>query len=229
MTPQSPKPRAFTLLEMLVALSLMAVLAGALYGSLHIGFRAQRSATAAIDPVRTASLALEMVRKDLGSALPPTGILAGTFFAEDSADESSGANADTLTWYASTGALGEGRCDIVRLELAVASLGETGERALVRRVTSNLLAPKEQEPAEEVLCRRVAALNLRYFDGSAWLDTWDSTVTDNALPMAVEVTLAVNRGLAGEKGVEPYVLTRVFAIPCGQTVADDTVRMLRDF
>jgi len=71
------KTVAFTLLEMLVALALMGMRASALYASLHIGFRARAGGEAAIEPVRTASLALELVRRDLEGAMPPTGILAG--------------------------------------------------------------------------------------------------------------------------------------------------------
>ena len=229
MAPHSGNARGFTLLEMLVALGLMSVLAAALYTSLHIGFRAQRSASAAVEPVRTAGLALELIRKDLATALPPRGILAGTFYAEDRTDESTGHDADTLVWYASAGELAEGRCDIVKLELAVATLADAGERALVRRVTTNLLAPKEPEPTEEVLCRRVTALNLRYFDGLAWLDVWDSTTADDSLPMAVEVTLEIERSQAGEDEAETYELSRVFAIPCGSAPSDDSVQLLRDW
>ena len=48
---------AFTLLEMLVALTLMGLLATGLYASLWTGLRAQRSVQAALKPVRAAGLA----------------------------------------------------------------------------------------------------------------------------------------------------------------------------
>lgn len=217
MTRLARKTVAFTLLEMLVALAIMSVLASALYASLYIGFRARAGAEAAIEPVRTASLALELIRRDLEGAMPPTGILAGAFSGTDDTDASAGADADTLTWYANVGTLAQGACDIVRLELAVDRLDGTGELALVRRVTTNLLAPKTPEPTEEVLCRGVVALNLRYFDGSAWYDTWESSTQNNTLPLAIEAFLEVTRGAPGREDDEDdtYQLTRVFLLPCG--------------
>jgi type II secretory pathway pseudopilin PulG len=212
---------------MLVALALMGVLASALYASLHTGFRAQRRATAAIGPVRTASLALELVRRDLAAALPPTGILAGSFFGLDETDGSTGADADTLTWHTSVGRPAPGASDIVMMELAVARLEPTGESALVRRVTTNLLAPEVQEPTEEILCRGVVALNLTYFDGSQWLDAWDSGTQSNTLPLAVEALLEVAREPAahGEEPA-PYQLSRVFLLPCGSLPDSEGSRVI---
>lgn len=228
MTRLPRRTRAFTLLEMLVALALMSVLATALYASLHIAFRAHRSAIAAIEPVCTAALALELVRRDLEAALPPTGVLAGSFYGLDETDESTGAAADTLMWYASAGRATEGASDIVKLELAVTDTDKTGERALVRRVTTNLLAPKAQEPTEEILCRGVVAFNLAYFDGTSWYDTWDSGSQDNILPLAVDVILEIARdGSAPEdKEVATHQLNRVFLLPCGSLPEAEGARVI---
>lgn len=207
-------PRAgFTLLEMLVALTLMAMLAGALYGSLHAGLRARSSAEAAIGPVRSAALALDFVSRDLSAAVPPTGLLAGPFIGEDDADLWSGKDADALTWHAATGKPKVGGTDIVRLTLLVVpdASGEAG--ALMRGETRNLLAPTEPEPEFEVLCRRVRALNLRYFDGDDWFDEWDSTTRDNTLPLRVEVTLEIEH--EAHEG-ETFRMTRVVALPCAR-------------
>ena len=222
--------RAFTLLEMLVALAIMGLLATSLYASLHIGFRARRAAERAIGPVRAASLALELVRRDVEAALPPTGILAGTFYGEDGS--SGGRDADTLTWFANVGEPAQGAADIVKLELALTTLDDDGgNTALVRRLTTNLLAPKAQEPTEEVLCRRVVALSLRYFDGSDWLDNWDSSTQDNTLPLAVEVVLEIKRdaeATATAAAAETYKLSRVFLLPCGSPPSEGNAQVTRE-
>jgi len=214
----------FTLLEMLLAMSMMSMLAGSLYASLHIAFRARDSAAAAIDPPRTAELALELLRQDIESVLPPIGILAGEFIGTDAQDES-GQDADTLILHSSAHnvAPGERASEIRQVELAFEPLSEGEEPVLVRRITTNLLAPEVPEPVEEVLCRNVRALNLSYFDGYDWLDNWDSTTQGNALPVAVEVFLEIDLAEPTESSEAGYKLSRIFLLPCGGT-AETTVQ-----
>lgn len=216
MTLRRTKAGGFTLLEMLVALALMSILATALYASLSIGLRARKTAEAAVQPVRAAGLALMIVGQDLDAALPPTGTLAGAFLGEDQTDAATAKDADTLTWHAAVGRPKEGASDVARLELAVGTPEGSTDRALLRRSVRNLLAPTEQEPVEEVVCRGVVSLNLRYFDGSAWQDTWDSSAQDNTLPLAVEVTIEIEREPKTTDESNVYRLTRVFAPPCAR-------------
>jgi len=206
---------AFTLMEMLVALTLIGILATALYSSLHIGFNARSRAEAAIAPVRTAALALELLYNDVASAVPPAGILAGAFIAVDETGEGSVEDADTLELCAIAGDGDRGAPGIRKIEFLLTSSEDDAETVLVRRVTANLLAPVTPEPDEDVLCRNVTSFNLRHFDGAAWLDSWDSTMQANALPVAVEVHIEVNDpGVAQVEG-ETHQLTRVFRLPCG--------------
>ena len=80
--------------------------------------------------------------------------------------------ADTLEFYTThvyadgdsvTGGLG-------KIELALEedtdqdSNHTLGSYMLVRRVTTNLLSPRDVDPEEQVLCRNVRSLNLRYYD-----------------------------------------------------------------
>ncbi len=221
------KESAFTLLEMLVALGLMSVLAASLYASLYIGFRARDSAVAAIEPVRTVELAVELLREDIESALPPTGILAGQFIGQDAKDDSL-RDADMLLFHSSAHSpeQGERACDIRKIELTFSSLPHGTERVLVRRITTNLLAPETVQPKEEILCRRVLAFNLRYFDGFDWYDDWDSSSQGNVLPLAVEVALEVERPAGEQPAATGYRLSRVFLLPCGRA-AEDGIQVIR--
>jgi uncharacterized membrane protein YgcG len=92
---------------------------------------------------------------------------------------------------------------------------------LVREVTTNLLAPKEVEPEEQILCRDVTSLNFRYYDGDGWVDDWDSTEDANSLPKAVEVEIEVAYFARDGRTVKSRVkeperrrLIQSFAIPC---------------
>ena len=218
---------AFSLFEMLLALALISIVAASLYGSLGIAFRARRSADRVLREAAALQFALELLRPDLESAAPPKGVLAGAFIADD-ATADGGYDADTLTFYAirapatADDAVG---CDVQRIELTLQDDdGQDGRRNLVRRVTTNLLATKATDPAEEVLCRGVRSLNLRYYDGLEWLDAWDSSTLAGELPLAIEVTLRVETSGAASSDDEPPSLTRVFLVPSVAGGADGSDR-----
>jgi hypothetical protein len=85
---------------------------------------------------------------------------------------------------------------------------------LVRRAKHTLLSPVDETVPDQVLCRNVRSLTLRYYDGTQWFDTWDSTGTDNTLPLAVEVTLEISPD-PNSAGAQPYNITRMVHLPCG--------------
>jgi hypothetical protein len=82
----------------------------------------------------------------------------------------------------------------------------------VRRVTTNLLSEVQQVPEDEVLCRNVGQFTLMYFDGTDWVNSWDSTQYDNAMPSAVQMTLELERpaGVSGQNQIIRF--TRVFQV-----------------
>jgi prepilin-type N-terminal cleavage/methylation domain-containing protein len=213
---------AFTLFEMLVATAIMAVLAGSLYATLHVAFRARRTATSAVAEVRQVGLALELVRTDIRAAVVPRGILAGAFVGEQGTN-AFGRPADTLLLHCTAPASQpcEGVGDIRLVELLCAQ-DDDGTTALIRRVTTNLLRPTVGELDEEILCRNVYAFALRYFDGLDWLDNWDSTTQDNQLPAAIELTLQLNSRRQTQTDAGGYQMSRVFLIPSSTITAGVT-------
>ena len=227
-TQSSALRRAFTLLELLVALAMMAVLSLSLLACMRIAFRARDDARVAVEPSRTAALAMEILQADLEAAVPPRGVLAGTFIGAPQTAEQ-GANSATLTFYATASGPAHlsGDGEIKRVELAVVPATDGSEgQVLVRRVTGNLLALVPPPPDEEVICRGVVGFHLRYFDGYLWQDVWDSSQYDQTLPPAVEVSLELERpgpaSAAGPAGtLQTLRFTRVVALPCGTMPADE--------
>lgn len=226
--------RAFTLLELLVALSMAAIIAGSLYSSLRIGFRARTMAEAQVEPIRTAELATGLLRADFESARPADSTLAGPFVGQDTTSDA-GLAADTVEFFTlgnpsdpltaaaappgpaamATGAVptpaGEARKVSIGL-VPYPGAGGVTEQVLVRRVTTNLLAQVTVEPYEEVLCRGVRSLNLRYHDGFTWQDSWDSTQLENNIPTAVQLTIELDRSTDGQPRIISF--PRVFLLSC---------------
>lgn len=209
----------FTFLELITATAIMAMLALALYTALRIGFKARDRALAAVGPARSAEIAMNIVRRELESALPPRGLLAGMFLGQEGTEVSGtsavqfysvfsappvieSANGSGGTGTGSMSRSGPSALDrqdptaaggTQRVELLVRPASAGAPADLVRRVTRNLLAPTEPIPDDEVICRGVTRFMVRYFDGLQWTTEWDSTQYGDALPMAVEVTLELTR------------------------------------
>lgn len=213
---------AFTLLELLIAMTMMSIIALSLYTSMSIGFKARESAESRVEKGRAGEIAVELIRGMLTSSLIPNGILAGEFEGEDERDEY-GYDADTLVFYTAdyNPAEDELACDIEKVELGMSVREDTEERVIIRKITTNLLSPKTLYPEEEVLCGGVRSWNLRYYDGNDWVDEWDSSDNDNALPKAVEITIVFedsdNSDDYGSDDEEEdiYKFTQAIILPCG--------------
>ncbi len=214
--PTRRQPSGFTLLELLVAITLMAIISGALYGALYVAFKAQRTAENALKPTRSATLALELLERDFAAALP-LGMLVGSFQGQ-SGTGTGGTDVLTFGSGANVPRENETGCDIRQITLSIESLPDDPQPVLLRSVTSNLLASADPVVRKEVLCRGVKSFALRYFDGTTWQATWDSSGVGVSLPLAVEVALEFTLDSPAQNAVkQSYKITRVYSIPCGRS------------
>jgi hypothetical protein len=246
--------------ELLLASVAMLVIAAAVYASMRVALKARDRALAAVGPARSAEVAMDAVRRDIESALPPRGLLEGSFlgkigtetpdtgaveFYQMAARPRIGQTAESHD-RAQRGASESQRLDatvlggVQRVDLLVAKPQNdpSGEPALIRRVTTNLLAPTDPTPNEEIICRNVTEFTIRYFDGLQWTTDWDSTQYGDVLPLAVEVTLALSgpadptqasapAAAAAGPGQDPtaaanrvtYRTMRTFLLPCRDEAA----------
>ena len=246
--PSSPntgcRTPGFTLIELVCATAIMSLLTLSIFSALRIGFKARDRALSAVGPARSAEIAIDLVRRDLESALPPGGTMATGFIAQPGpeAPETSAVeffNVDTVQIAPGASATGGSLLSqgpsvfeqqdpvavggMQRVTFLVRPVGN-GESVLIRQITRNLLAETEMPPQEQILCRGVTAFRLRYFDGLQWTEEWDSTSYGNSLPMAVEITLALTRpkdatrpaelAAADPASVATYQTTRSFFLPC---------------
>ncbi|HET6251702.1 MAG TPA: type II secretion system protein GspJ [Tepidisphaeraceae bacterium] len=213
--------RGFTLLELTIAMMIVAVMIVTLIASLHTGFAAREVAENSTATNRSADLVLEIIRTDIESALPPT---RGTFEQAFEGTQNNGDNFDRLDFFTTSPAavhsvngLSVGNGDIKEIVLtAYQPQGATPNPnggpptgVLVRRTWNNLLntnpqyQPQYIQPDangsctgdEEVLCRNVVSLSFEYYDSNqqSWETSWDSTASQpvNTLPTAVQVTLVL--------------------------------------
>ena len=60
---------------------------------------------------------------------------------------------------------------------------------LVRYVNRNLLATTALAPEPQVLLSDVQAVEFEFYDGFEWRNSWDTSLTDTNLPVAVRITI----------------------------------------
>jgi type II secretory pathway pseudopilin PulG len=221
-------------LELMLAMIIVATLIPVLYSAMHAAFTLKTKAEAAVEPSRTAKIAMDMVRQDLGDALPPTGQLAYTFEGTQGKDDR-GREADDLQFCSTADspqhAAANGEVKFIEMTVMTAP---NGDHVLVRKVIRNLLSPQESasqlippgNPDVEVICRGVGGFSLRYFDGTTWDTTWDFTAEDYTLPAAVEVTLTLDRPdptPSDPNHVKSIPYVRVIPLGCSTAAFDSTV------
>jgi type II secretory pathway pseudopilin PulG len=228
----------FTLLELILAMGMVAMLSLTLYASFNVAYKAKRRAEATVRPVRAATAAIEVIAKDLENAVPPAdpnnaSSLFGAFLATYPGNV--GAEAAWLQFHclgddgsppaAPESSLDAPTSDGVR-RVTIGLRTDVSPPTLVRRVTRNLRAPVEQEPEEQVLCRNVKSFAARYSDnGVDWYEEWDSSLVPNYLaPLFVQLDLVVNiegsqqsQRQQQRNGLESqtYHVTRLVQIPLG--------------
>jgi prepilin-type N-terminal cleavage/methylation domain-containing protein len=268
---------AFTLLEVLLALSMAAVLIGSLYASMRIAFDSQKSVAAALEPVQAMDAAIGLIARDLESAPPPNGVFAGSLLGTDETG-SNGNDADTLVFYSasnivryeydeaalalsgassgssssprstgnvsssksgglqsrsplsSTGLSTKGStvkknaaADLQQVQYSLSEPSADGQSVdLVRSVTRLLSSQEAPEPEQTLLVRDVRVVKWRYFDGTDWLDEWDSANYDSQLPPSVELTLEIGDGAGAT-----HKITRIFQMPCSIGAGEEGAKVTR--
>ena len=212
----------FTLLELLVAMALMNVIAVALYSSMHIAFKTKENTLASLEPYRSVTPIFEFIRRDLTSAMNPNGILAGVFVGEN-IPFTNLQDADMLSFYSAAYPPKENEIasNVIHVQYGLETDTERDQIVLKRFTTKNILTPTAIEPEEEVIARNIGGLDIQYYDGTAWLEAWDSSEQDGTLPWGVRVTISIldeNRGRFSRND-DPYRhFTRIFLLPFANQV-----------
>lgn len=221
--PNIPKhpPRAFTLLEVVLAVAVTGIISAALFTSMSGAFKARRQVEENLLSKESARSAMTVIRADLLCIPPAGGRISGVFKGEDDAGPGN-QDADLMSYITANPGLRSEQdlADLRQVQLRLLQSQEDSDHyVLARLVTGNLLARSTPEPTVQVLARRVVSLSLQYFDGGEWLSEWDSTLRENELPIAVQVVLVVAPQLSRqprseqEKQSSYFTISQVFRLP----------------
>lgn len=183
--------RCFTLIEVLVAAFAMAILIAALVVPVQGAMRERERANAADAEAFRINRVLDRVRDDLDGLLIPGSDLTGQFVGTK--NDTQDGRRDTFTFATSAagfraGLDSTGGCVRVEYELSESDTG-TGYD-WIRTETLNPLSEDADATVESVMLANVWTLELAFYDGTTWQESWDSSA-NNGLPQAIELTFTL--------------------------------------
>jgi prepilin-type N-terminal cleavage/methylation domain-containing protein len=202
------KAEGFTLLELLLALSISGIVVGAAYALFRAGQSLASRAEALAEVCRSARAALRTLEADLRAAVRPSRAFDAGFRGTKGGTEA--LRRDRVELVTATGAV-RGGIDLGAVAYWIEEATPGRARGLVRErraaLTAETIEAGRPENVEEV-APEVVGLGLRYFDEGEWREEWDSAAVGK-LPRAVEATLWVRGEWRGEEILERF-LTRVY-------------------
>ncbi len=186
----APSLRAFTLIEILLAVAIFSVVLAAMNGVFYGALRLRSKTAQAVEAALPIEQAVAIMKKDLQGLMAPGGTLAGPLQSGVSgADPTAG-----TTIYTGSGVINDsmpwGNIQKVTYSLRSPTNRMTASGSdLIRSVTRNLLATMEEYPDEQLILGDVEALQFSFYDGAEWRTAWDSTTESTVLPQAIKVEL----------------------------------------
>ncbi|MEA2038961.1 MAG: prepilin-type N-terminal cleavage/methylation domain-containing protein, partial [Thermodesulfobacteriota bacterium] len=194
--------RGFTLLEILIALFIFAIVLSTIFASYTGTFRIINETESQADIYGMARIALERIQEDLESAYffresedskKGTAILSYQFVGEHT--EIQGRSADTLSFVSRAHLVFGGEDEYSGTAAIAYYVRKTDEKkslSLYRSDTPYFLEPPEQGTGGLILCDGLLSVSFTYYDADGVpYDNWDSTSEEfkDRLPVMVSVLL----------------------------------------
>ena len=197
------KMHAFTLIEMVLAIGVAAMVLIAVNTALFASLRLRDATANAVDAATPLDQAVTFIRRDLQCVVTPTNgtskVLSGSFRAGNVSSPGV-PEPVAIEMFTATGALSANAqwAEIQRVtyELKQPTDRNAVGRDLVRSVVRNLLTMTTPDVQDQLMLSGVQDIKFTCFDGAQWQETWDTTgvtSTYTNLPLAVRVDIQMAR------------------------------------
>ena len=204
--PSSFSVRAFTLLELLLAILVFSIVLGAIHVVFFSAFKLRNKTSEAVERALPLQQALGIIKRDLANLVPPGGALAGALQSTPTISTATGVSASMNRqsgpqFFTAVGLIddNEAWAEVERVSYFLAPpTNNAPGMDLYRSVARNLLPVTQDETSDQYLMSGVDAIAFEFYDGNAWRETWDSTQADSAtgltnnLPRAIKLELQLH-------------------------------------
>jgi type II secretion system protein J len=210
--------KGFTLIEMLLAMAICAIVLVAINGVFATALRLRDKTSEAVEDSLPVNRGFDTLARDLKGAVGPGGTFQGDFRCGAQAmgatmGLSGEAGNAGLDFFTTTGVFDDntpwGDIQEVFYELKAPSDRSQAGMDLVRCVNHNVLATTTQTPEIQYLMSHVQTLQFDCYDGLQWRNNWDTSAGDTNLPVAVRVSIQLTpksgQGVANEPPLQLLV------------------------
>jgi general secretion pathway protein J len=182
---------AFTLIEVLIAVSIFAIVLGAINTVFYSALKLRNKTSELLDKSVPVEQAITIIERDLRNLVPPNGPLSGQL---QSAPPLTNAIPGAVgpVFYCASANIDDVNPwpEVQKVSYVITpSTNRLAGNDLFRVVDRNLLAPIPEQPDSQWLMSGVQQIAFQYYDGTAWQDSWDSTLQEPKLPKAIKLQI----------------------------------------
>jgi prepilin-type N-terminal cleavage/methylation domain-containing protein len=206
------KKVGFTLLELLIAISIMSMIFATCYLAFSSTLNAWRRGSEYLEKQHHSEYVQGQILSALRSAVfSPDSTLNYGFWHTDHISD--GIPNDEISWVTASSAFASEPLTYAPHRLYLNVDHSLDEPALAAKVHFHFANEDEMEKAEyQTISRGINGINCRFYDAmnEEWDDQWEST---NTIPRQVEITLYAP---PADEGEEPITFTRIIRIPVAE-------------
>lgn len=190
----------FTLVELLVAITIAVVLAGAVYATLSAGLKSREKGNTIAQNDQIARSILDQIQHDLLTAsVSSSSSISSTswvFTATASTMGNGSTYTDSLQFVATDQGIDWTATPMSDEAFITYGIGtvqsvttpNTNLVGLVRTVNRHITTPGSSDTTSQLVSQSVVSLHFQYYDGTQWTPDWTETGT---LPQAVQITVGI--------------------------------------
>jgi prepilin-type N-terminal cleavage/methylation domain-containing protein len=211
--PSSARRRAFTLVEMMIAIGIFSLILAAIYSSWTSILRASKTGLEAAASAQRARITVRVLEDSLGSAQSFQANLPYYAFVAENGDEAALSFVARLSKsFPRSGKFGD--LDLRRVTFSVEASPEGGRQLVLRQNPLVMEPDRDEKEHPIVLAKNVKGFEMQFWASEKnppdWVDEWREQKT-NQLPKMVMITLKLADSPLSSRITEE--ITRIISIP----------------